>query len=154
MTIGAGIVSAALLAYVYVLPERTDKPQSAEELRQVLDNANPSGASQGEPSGTSSVEHARQTSQTRAAAAARLGQIGDEQSIPALLRAMEDPDPVVRGRAGAAVRKIMKADYRFRAADPPERRTEVLANIKRDWEAYLEYKRSPATAGANKQSVP
>jgi len=62
--------------------------------------------------------------------------------MPLLLAAMEDPDPLIRGRAGVAVQKIMKADYYFRAEDPPRRRAQVLAEIKRVWEGYLRHKTS------------
>ena len=40
----------------------------------------------------------------RAAAAQGLGDVQDFQSVPELLRLCDDPSPLVRGRAGAAVR--------------------------------------------------
>ncbi|MHC4181242.1 MAG: HEAT repeat domain-containing protein, partial [Planctomycetota bacterium] len=110
LIIAAGVASAAWLGYAYLLPEWTPKPESATELRDCLNKEG--------------------SWQARAEAAAKLGEMGDEESMPALLRAMEDPNPAVRGRAAAAVRKIMKADYFFRANDPPERRKQVIAIIK------------------------
>jgi hypothetical protein len=52
------------------------------------------------------------------------------QSLPRLFALMEHPDPRVRGKAGAAAREIMGADYYFRANDPPEDRARVLARIR------------------------
>ena len=54
----------------------------------------------------------------------------DYKSAPRLLDLMEHPDPRVRGKAGAALCEIMGADYGFRAADPPEKRREVLERIR------------------------
>lgn len=54
----------------------------------------------------------------------------DWRSIPRLFELMEHPDPLIRGKAGAAASKIMGADYFFRANDPPEKRAEALARMK------------------------
>jgi len=54
----------------------------------------------------------------------------DWRSIPRLFELMEHPDPLIRGKAGAAASKIMGADYFFRANDPPEKRAEALALMK------------------------
>jgi HEAT repeat protein len=131
LIIAAGAVSAVWLGRAHLLPERRQEQESAEQLRDVL-----------------TKEDSRQA---RAAAAAKLGEMQDEDSMPALLQAMEDPDPVIRGRAAAAVRKIMGADYYFRADDSPQRRKEVLAVIKRDWEGYLRYKNRQPAASATRR---
>jgi hypothetical protein len=114
--IAAGILSAAWLAWTYLLPERAPKPESAEDLRNVLEKGD--------------------SIQARAAAAAKLGEMRDEESMPVLLRAMEDPDPMIRGQAAAAVRKIM------------------IATIKRDWEGYLRYKTPQPAASSGSQAGP
>lgn len=135
LIIAAGILSAVWLGWTYLLPERAPKPESAEDLREVLEKGD--------------------SMQARTVAAAKLGEMRDEQSMPVLLRAMEDPDPVLRGRAAAAVRKIMGADYYFRAGDPPKRRKEVIATIKRDWNGYLRYKSGrPVTASDGRAGPP
>ena len=56
------------------------------------------------------------------------------RSLPRLFQLMEDPDPRIRGKAGAAARKIMGADYYFRADDPPKERAEALARMKAIYE--------------------
>jgi HEAT repeat protein len=132
--IAAGLFSAAWLGSAYLLPDQNEQQESAEHLRDVLTQED--------------------SWQARAAAAAKLGEMRDEESMPALLQAMEDPDPVIRGRAAVAVRKIMRADYYFRAGDSPERRKEVIAAIKRDWEAYLRYKNRQTTASADNRGLP
>ncbi len=53
------------------------------------------------------------------------------QSIPRLFDLMEHPNVRIRGKAGAAVRKMMGADYGFRAADPKSKRDEKLKMMKR-----------------------
>lgn len=58
----------------------------------------------------------------------------DWRSVPEVFKAMEDPDPAIRGRAGAAARIIMGADFYFRANDPPEKRAEIIAVMKREYE--------------------
>ena len=118
--IAAGIFSAAWLGRAYLLPGRSQSQQSAEQLRELLAKGD--------------------SRQARAVAAAKLGEMQDEESMPALFRAMEDPDPLIRGQAAAAVRKIMKANYFFHATDSPQRRKEVIDRIKKHWEAYLKHK--------------
>jgi hypothetical protein len=54
---------------------------------------------------------------------------GDWESVPRLVELMEHPDVRVRGKAGAAVRIIMGADYGFRAEDPPHKRREAIKLI-------------------------
>ena len=140
MIIGLGCLAVSSTVYFYcrpavVGPEKSPPQSTAEQLREILSGrpAKSSGASSQPPDGVA-----------RGRAAAKLGAMRDEDSMPCLLTAMEDEDPVIRGRAGAAVQKIMKADYYFRAEDPPKRRAEVLAEIKRVWEGYLRHKRASA----------
>jgi hypothetical protein len=71
----------------------------------------------------------------RAAAADALGEIADWEAIPQLLEAMNDPDPIVRGRAGVAAQKIVGADYHFRAEAPEEERREIMGLIWQYWES-------------------
>jgi hypothetical protein len=53
------------------------------------------------------------------------------QSIPRLFELMEHPDVRIRGKAGAAVRKMMGADYGFRATDSKQKREEKLNMMRR-----------------------
>lgn len=61
----------------------------------------------------------------------------DWRSLPRLFELMEHDDPLVRGRAGAAVATIMGADYGFRANAPPEERRKVLAFIRHTHQILL-----------------
>ena len=61
----------------------------------------------------------------------------DYRSMPELLELLEHEDPIVRGRAGAAVKKILGADLGFRAYDPPDKRAETIAKIRADYEVAL-----------------
>ncbi|NQT38986.1 MAG: hypothetical protein HQ581_15925 [Planctomycetes bacterium] len=57
----------------------------------------------------------------------------DHRSLPTVIELLEHPDPTVRGRAGSAVRKILGADFGFRANDPIEKRQEIIAKIRADF---------------------
>ena len=76
----------------------------------------------------------------RAAAAQGLGDVQDFQSVPELLRLCDDPSPLVRGRAGAAVTNIIGMDFFFKAEDPPKERAAAIESMRR---AYDQMRRSP-----------
>ena len=65
-------------------------------------------------------------SERRAAAAQRLGHLQDFQSIDQLLNMLDDPSPLVRGRAAVAVTKILGIHFGFRADAPAEERAEAV----------------------------
>jgi HEAT repeat protein len=79
--------------------------------------------------------------EVRAAAILGISQAKDWQSVPELLNAMEDESLLVRGRAGAAVRDLIGADYHFRAEDPPEKRAAILSEIRRVYHVMNEAKK-------------
>ena len=60
----------------------------------------------------------------------------DYHSLPTLIKLMESPDPVVRGRAGAAVQKLMGADYGFRAKMNSKERAKIIARIRAEHEFF------------------
>jgi HEAT repeat protein len=66
----------------------------------------------------------------RAAAALSLGQLDRFRAVPALIEALEDPSPLVRGRAYAAIRKIYQLDVGFRANDEPAKRQAAIVRIR------------------------
>ena len=78
----------------------------------------------------------REQPKVRAAAARALGRLHLWDGMPALVEALEHPDPLVRGRAGVAVRKMLGRDYGFRADDRRARRLQAIANIRRDWRSF------------------
>ncbi len=115
LVIAGGVLSVVFLVWRYALPH-APRETPLDGLRQELRTA--------------------PTPAERAEAAALLGERRDTQSMPELLRAMEDADPQVRARAGVAVQKILHADFFFRADDPPEKRREALKRIREHWEAW------------------
>jgi hypothetical protein len=130
LIIAGGVVSACVLVWMYVIPHHA-RQKSAAELRRELAEG--------------------QAPDVRAAAADALGAMKDLESMPLLLDAMEDPDARVRGRAGAAVRRILGADFFFRAEDPPDRREETLGRIRDHWEAWkTSMSESPPAGGEAK----
>ena len=142
VTIGLGCLAGLALVYYGWPSDRVPVTPSAEQLREVLRQ----GPSESTLPKSGPAETSSSNRSARADAAARLGAMRDEQSMPLLLEAMEDPDPLVRGRSGVAVQKIMKADYYFRANDPPERRRQALAKIRIAWEGYVRHKQASGSA--------
>ena len=69
----------------------------------------------------------------RAIAVQSLGTLGDLQSMPALLDAMDDADPQVRSRAGVAATNLLRGDFRFRTEDAPAKRKAIIHQMR---EAY------------------
>ncbi len=148
--VAAGAVAAVCLVWFYLIPKPTPRDPTLEELREVLENG---------PSGGTTYEIA----QARADAADRLGTWHGEEirqalaggnpeearraqreavaraapTMSLLFAVMDDDNPMVRARAGAAARKIMNADYGFRADDPPARRRGCTTEMKRDWESFV-----------------
>lgn len=71
--------------------------------------------------------------EVRAAAVERLGEMRLWDAGPAIIDAMEDPSPMMRTRAGVALRRLIVVDYGYRANDSPDRRNEVVQRIRKDW---------------------
>jgi HEAT repeat protein len=66
----------------------------------------------------------------RAIAIEALGNLGDMQSMPALLEAMDDADPQVRSRAGVAATRFLRADFHFRTEAPPAKRKAIIDQMR------------------------
>jgi HEAT repeat protein len=73
----------------------------------------------------------------RAAAIQTLGVFKDKSSTPMLLDALDDPDPMVRGRAGEALVPLLSADYHFRADDPLPKRKAISRAMRESYENLL-----------------
>ena len=68
----------------------------------------------------------------RAAALEYLAAQKVEAAAPVMVKGLEDPDVLVRGRAYAGIRRLFERDYQFHADDPPARRAAVIAVIRAD----------------------
>jgi hypothetical protein len=75
----------------------------------------------------------------RAASVLGLGAQRDYESIELLFEAAADESVEVRRHAGVALKKMLGVDMGFRANDPPEKRADILAGMRR---AYEEMKKS------------
>ena len=113
----AGILCVSWLCWYLFAPQQ-EQHYTIDQLRLMLKQGN--------------------TPQERARGAAGLGERKHTPSIPLLLAAMEDEDPLLRGQAAVAVEKILGADYFFEPLDPPERRQQALQKYKALWEAWKE----------------
>ena len=99
---------------------RFDRREAAPPLRQVLKEA--------------------RHPEVRAAAVQGLGEVADFESVPELLRLCNDPSPLVRGRAGAALCEILGADFPFKAEATPAERAETIDAMRR---MYDQMRRHP-----------
>lgn len=79
------------------------------------------------------VLRADEAPEVRAAAAEGLGRIHANPAAGALIEALQDDSPVVRARAGAAMRVLLHADVNYRAEDPPAQREQAIEKIKYLW---------------------
>ena len=70
----------------------------------------------------------------RAAAIQGLGVAYDYESVDDLFRALEDESPLIRGRAGVALQKMIGADVGYKANDPPAERAKKVAYLRHLWE--------------------
>lgn len=70
----------------------------------------------------------------RAAVIQGLAAQWDYDTVPLLMGAVEDSSPLVAGRAGAAVERLLGMDYRFRCDDPPAERQAKIKMMRDDWE--------------------
>jgi len=89
------------------------------------------------------VFHESQSTEMRAQMILGLAQQWDLDSMPAFLAAMDDPSPLIRGRAEMAVKKILTDVGDYRADDPPEKRRQALQAVRRNWDAMRASPRFP-----------
>ena len=76
-----------------------------------------------------------QSNHVRAAVIQGLAFQRDYDSMPALLDAMADPSLVVRGRAGAAVQRLLGLKFGFDADGPPDEREKIIMAVRKQWES-------------------
>jgi hypothetical protein len=141
--LGGGLpVLLALLVWQILPAER--RPSPDQLARQALEAATPAeqevAAVRLAELGTDAKDHLRQvltesqSAAVRAACIRGLAAQWDYDTMPMLLDALEDPSPLVRGRAGVAVQRLLGADFGFRCDDPPEKRGMVVKRLRQEWE--------------------
>ena len=69
----------------------------------------------------------------RAACIHGLGTARNYEAMDLLLDALEDESPLVRGRAGVAVTRMIGRDYHFRPQASDEERAEAVNRIRKYW---------------------
>lgn len=84
-----------------------------------------------------------QTPEVKAAAIEAIGELKHWESMPKLLDALDDPSPLVRGRAAAIATSMLGIDFGFRAGDPPDKRALAIKGMKR---LYQDMLNSPSPA--------
>lgn len=140
------LTGAGALAWVYW--PRSHRASTPEQLaEQALSGENPIAqtraaaqlSTQGAAPQLREVIARTRNPEVRATAAQALGDLEDFQSVPELLRLCDDPSPLVRGRAGAAVTNIIGMDFFFKADDPPKERATAIESMRR---AYDQMRRS------------
>lgn len=76
----------------------------------------------------------------RALACQAAGETGDWESVPTLVRLIDDPDRMVRARAAAATAVLIGRDHRFDPDSPPSERATFQRHVER---CYEELRASP-----------
>jgi HEAT repeat protein len=115
--LAGALLLVVLAATSATILRNTQRPVSDRQLREQLSESD-------------------KPAKARIEAIAQLGARQDLESIPELLKAMEDPDPYVRGRAGIAVRRILQVDLGFRAEAEPEDRLEKIGSYREHWQLW------------------
>jgi hypothetical protein len=148
--ITAGILLAVLVVvYAWMYWPSSSGTASPEELAEVALNSSDqqeqvTAAKELSDLGEPAIEQLRRVLAesdipgVRAAVITGLANQRDYDSMPKLLDALEDPSLLVRSRAGATVRRMLPTDHGFGAADPPERRAEVVKRLRAEWERFRE----------------
>jgi hypothetical protein len=98
-------------------------------------------------SGPAGVPHIREVfrrseaSDVKVACIEGIAQNWDYDSMDLLLDALDDPSPVVRGRAASAVMRMVGRNRRFRAEGPEAERKMLAQYMREDWEAMRRHPR-------------
>ena len=71
--------------------------------------------------------------EVRAACVKGLGVLRDYDSMDVFFQSLEDDSPLVRGRAGVAMVRMLGRDYQFRANGSPAERAQAIAGMKKAW---------------------
>ena len=84
------------------------------------------------------LKNRNEQAEVRAAAAERLGDMRYWEAGPAIIDAMEDSSPLLRARAGVALRRIVVVDMGYRANDSFDRRSKAVQKIRKLWPWFYE----------------
>jgi cbb3-type cytochrome oxidase subunit 3 len=79
------------------------------------------------------------TPELKVAAVQGLARAEDIESAPGIFDLLDDPDPNVRGQAGAALTAMLGEDYFFSAEDPPQKRRAVAASMRKRFEQLKQH---------------
>ncbi len=139
--LAVGLVTAAVVVFRYIWPERVpDSPEVLEQ--QILEGSSVDVRSQ---AAHDMIYHGEQARGSAGEALTRYQgnepevlvpliqaaqKARDWRCLPRLFAMMEHSDPWIRGKAGAAARSILGADYGFRSKAPPEERAAALEKMR------------------------
>jgi len=136
--VGACILAALIVA---VLFSQSDSPQQKPPALDVP-WVKTSDSSEPQTQESRTIEELRSNAadrkrrpEERAQAIFRLAKSNDWSSVETLIDQLDDPSPLIRGRAAAAVRHILGTDFYFRAEDPPPKRKTAIDGIRRYWQS-------------------
>ena len=80
-----------------------------------------------------------QTPHLKVAAVQGLARADDIEGAPEMFALLEDPDPQVRGQAGAALTAMLGEDYFFAAEDSPQKRRAIAASMRKRFEQLKQH---------------
>lgn len=142
------VIVVALVGVVLFLGSRSGLASAEELANRALNGATPEEQQRAALDlgrvGAAALEPLRRvlaeskTPEVRAAAIEGLLDLQDYTSVPIFLSLLDDPSPLVRGRAGVAVTQLLGRNFQYVAEDPPAKRSEAIQKMKR---AYRESNR-------------
>jgi hypothetical protein len=133
---------------------RTPRSLSAEQLAEIaltgetLKDKEVAGAAlirMGEPAlaQMQRVFRESKTAEVRGQMITGLVQLWDLDSMPAFLAALDDPSPIIRGRADGAVRRVITDGCGYRPEDTPEQRRPAVDKLRGQWDRIRNSPRYP-----------
>ena len=140
------LIGIGLVAWVY-WPRKETKLPADELVEEALNGAAPHVqqqavfqlAKQREVPELRRVLKQAQTPQLKVAAVQGLARADDIESAPHIFDLLEDPDPQVRGQAGAALTAMLGEDYFFAAEDPPQKRRAIAASMRKRFDQLKQH---------------
>jgi hypothetical protein len=143
--IAAGVLTVTVVSAIYLWPERRpDSPEvlfqrilsskSVEEQAQAAEDMIYHGEAARGYAGEALTRYEGDAPEVILPLLQATMKARDWRHLPRVFDLMEHDNSKIRGRAGVAARKILGADYFFRANDPPEKRAALLEQMRKDFE--------------------
>jgi len=136
LSVASSVLASAMLWYYVIRDE--PQPSKAKALPVLwVESTSPGNLGPSEAWSLtklrSFVADNEQTPEHRAQAIYFLARENDWEGVDTLIELLDDPLPLLRGRAAAAIRHILGTEFYYRAADDRSDRLDRIDEIRRYW---------------------